>query len=55
MDRKENLTPLNVESLPVTAVNPALAFRPVLFQKLPTNPEIGRSRVLEAVIQILCL
>ncbi|XP_064015918.1 putative ATP-dependent RNA helicase TDRD12 [Pogoniulus pusillus] len=40
VDRKENLTPLNVQSLPVTVVNPALAFRPVLFQKLPTNPEI---------------
>ncbi|XP_068267599.1 putative ATP-dependent RNA helicase TDRD12 [Nyctibius grandis] len=39
-DCQENQTSLNVESLPVKNVNPALAFRPVLFQ-LSTNIETG--------------
>ncbi|NXG56218.1 DBP2 helicase, partial [Hemiprocne comata] len=42
-DYQENQTSLNVESLPVQIVNPALALRPVLFQeKIPTNLETGR-------------
>nr|XP_009483991.1 PREDICTED: putative ATP-dependent RNA helicase TDRD12 [Pelecanus crispus] len=41
-DYQENQTSLNVESLPVKIVNPALAFRPVLFQeKVSTNLETG--------------
>ncbi|XP_009464032.1 PREDICTED: putative ATP-dependent RNA helicase TDRD12 [Nipponia nippon] len=39
-DYEENQTSLNVECLPVKTVNPALAFRPVLFQeKVSTNVE----------------
>ncbi|XP_009708180.1 PREDICTED: putative ATP-dependent RNA helicase TDRD12 [Cariama cristata] len=41
-DHQENQTSLSVESLPVKIVNPALAFRPVLFQeKVSTNLETG--------------
>ncbi|XP_026712377.1 putative ATP-dependent RNA helicase TDRD12 isoform X2 [Athene cunicularia] len=41
-DYQENLTSLSVESLPVKTVNPALAFRPVLFQeKVSTDLETG--------------
>ncbi|XP_009943693.2 putative ATP-dependent RNA helicase TDRD12 isoform X3 [Opisthocomus hoazin] len=39
---QENQTSLNIESLPVKSVNPARAFRPVLFQeKISTNLETG--------------
>ncbi|XP_074695578.1 putative ATP-dependent RNA helicase TDRD12 [Strix aluco] len=41
-DYQENRTSLSVESLPVKTVNPALAFRPVLFQeKVSTDLETG--------------
>ncbi|PKU39932.1 atp-dependent rna helicase tdrd12 [Limosa lapponica baueri] len=41
-DDQENQTSLNVECLPVKMVNPALAFRPVLFQeKVSTSLETG--------------
>ncbi|XP_010085158.1 PREDICTED: putative ATP-dependent RNA helicase TDRD12 [Pterocles gutturalis] len=41
-DYQENQTSVNVESLPVKIVNPALAFRPVFFQeKASTNLETG--------------
>uniref|UniRef100_A0A8C0B4T6 Putative ATP-dependent RNA helicase TDRD12 n=1 Tax=Buteo japonicus TaxID=224669 RepID=A0A8C0B4T6_9AVES len=46
-DYQENQTSLNAESLPMKIVNPAHAFRPVLFQeKIPTNLETGGNHEL---------
>uniref|UniRef100_A0A8B9RPS7 Putative ATP-dependent RNA helicase TDRD12 n=1 Tax=Accipiter nisus TaxID=211598 RepID=A0A8B9RPS7_9AVES len=46
-DYQENQTSLNAESLPMKIVNPAHAFRPVLFQeKMPTNLETGGNHEL---------
>uniref|UniRef100_A0A8D0FQQ1 Putative ATP-dependent RNA helicase TDRD12 n=1 Tax=Strix occidentalis caurina TaxID=311401 RepID=A0A8D0FQQ1_STROC len=47
-DYQENRTSLSVESLPVKTVNPALAFRPVLFQeKVSTDLETGGNCVCQ--------
>ncbi|KAK0680749.1 RH20 helicase, partial [Pygoscelis papua] len=54
-DCQENQTSLNVESLPVKAVNPALAFRPVLFQeKVSTDLETGGNRVCQKQSYMQC-
>ncbi|XP_051485399.1 putative ATP-dependent RNA helicase TDRD12 [Apus apus] len=54
-DYQENQTSLNLESLPVKIGDPALAFRPVLFQeKMPPNLETGlavSSSLLEETCQ----
>uniref|UniRef100_A0A8C0ENK8 Putative ATP-dependent RNA helicase TDRD12 n=1 Tax=Bubo bubo TaxID=30461 RepID=A0A8C0ENK8_BUBBB len=55
-DYQENRTSLSVESLPVKTVNPALAFRPVLFQeKVSTDLETGGNRVCQKQSHMQCI
>ncbi|XP_054245450.1 putative ATP-dependent RNA helicase TDRD12 [Indicator indicator] len=47
-DHQKNQTSLNADFFPVKIVNPALAFRPVLFQeKIPPNPDIDLIFLIE--------
>lgn len=55
-DYQENQTSLNAESFPMKIVNPAHAFRPVLFQeKIPTNLETGGNHVYQKQSHIQCI
>ncbi|NXF49172.1 DBP2 helicase, partial [Oceanites oceanicus] len=53
-DYQENQTSLNVKSLPVKIVNPALAFRPVLFhEKVSPNIETGGNHVCQTIMHAM--